>query len=129
MTVTFTEGGASIRGRVSIAEGQQLPANVRVYLAAVERENADNALRFFETRTESDGSFRMENIAPGRYWIIARPTEENESSRVKLVRQESTFRAKVLREAKSGKKEISFKPCERIVDYDLRYMSAPAAKL
>jgi len=129
LTVTFTEGAASVRGRISAPIGQNLPPRLRVYLVPAERESIDNTLRFFEAAADSDGRFVIGNIAPGRYWIVARPAEENESAREKLVRQDSIFRAKVLREAEGLKKDISFKPCERIVDYDLPHISAPAAKL
>ena len=128
VTVTFTEGGASLRGRVSITEGQRLPTDLRVYLTPAERESAENVLRFFETRVEADGRFEIGNVAPGRYWITARPAEEIDANRVKLIRQDADSRARVLLAAEGLKKEISLKPCERVADYDLAYMSAPAAK-
>ena len=121
LTVTFTEGAASLRGRISAAEGQNLPPRMRVYLVPAERESIENVLRFFEAADEGDGRFAIANIAPGRYWIIARLTEAIDSTRVKLIRQDSDFRARVVREAESLKKEVSFKPCERTVDYDLPY--------
>ena len=128
LTVTFTEGAASLRGRISAPEGQSLPPRMRVYLVPAERESLENTLRFFEAVAESDGRFAIGNIAPGRYWIIARPAEDIDSTRVKLIRQGSDFRAKVLHEAESLKKEISFKPCERLVDYDLPYAPLSSAK-
>ena len=73
-------------------------------------------------------SFTIGNIAPGRYWIIARPVEESESGAIKSIRQDSTLRVKVMREAEALKKEIPFKPCERTTDYDLAYSRALAAK-
>ncbi len=124
LIVTIAEGAASLRGRVSVAEGQALPSGLRVYLAPAEREGADNVLRFFEARADGDGGFVMGNIAPGRYWIIARLDDEGDPTKVQPVRRDSVLRVKVLREAEGLKKEISFKPCERTVDYDLRYLLA-----
>ena len=121
VTITITEGGAGLRGRLSAAEGQQVPQGIHVYLVPAEREAAQNVLRFFEARAESDGTFVVGNITPGRYWIIARPQEENDPTKLKSVRQDSPLRAKILREAESLKKEVSFKPCERTVDYDLQF--------
>ena len=122
VTVSLAEGGASLRGRITSArEEQSLPLNLRLYLVPAEREASENVLRFFEVGLESDRTFTVANIAPGRYWVIARPAEENDSTRVKLIRQNSDFRARVLREAESLKKEVSFKPCERTVDYDLQF--------
>ena len=128
LTVTFTEGAASLRGRIFAPEGQKLPPRLRVYLVPAERESIDNVLRFFEAAADGDGRVAIDNIAPGPYRIIARPAEESDSTRVKLIRQDSDFRAKVLHEAESLKKEISFKPCERTADYELPYVSASTAK-
>jgi hypothetical protein len=128
LTVTFTEGAASVRGRVSGVEGQNLPPRLRVYLVPAERESIDNVLRFFEGAADGDGRFSIGNLAPGRYWIIARQAEENDSTRLKLIRQDSGFRARVLHESESLKKEISFKPCERTADYDLPYGPTPTAR-
>ncbi len=128
LTVTFTEGAANLRGRVSAPEGQTLPPRIRVYFVPAERENTNDVFHYFELTADADGRFVMGNITPGRYWIVARPAEQIDSFRVKLIRQDSDFRAKVLREAESGKKDISLKPCERIVDYDLPYAPASPAK-
>jgi hypothetical protein len=125
LTVTITEGAASLRGRISVAEGQSLPSRVRVYVVPTERDSAENVLRFFESRAESDGSFTIGNIAPGRYWIIARSADDGDPTKVKPIRQEAALRARILHEAAALKKEISFKPCERATDYELPY-SSPA---
>lgn len=121
LTLTLKEGAARLRGRISLGEGQSLPPAVRVYLAPAEKEEAENVLRFYEARPEADGSFTVDNLAPGKYWITARPSEENETGATKLIRLDSPFRAKVFSEAEAGKREIGFKPCEQIADYDLPY--------
>jgi hypothetical protein len=96
-----------------------------VYLVPAEREAAENILRFFDVSAESDASFAIGNIAPGRYWIIARPADDGDPAKVKPMKQDSALRARVFREAGAAKKEISLKPCERAADYDLPY-SLPA---
>jgi hypothetical protein len=125
LILTLTEGAAGLRGRVSVAEGQSLPSGLRAYLAPAERESRDDVLRFFEARTDGDGRFAVDNIAPGRYWIIARPDDESDPAKVKSIRQDSVLRAKVLRRAEDLKKEISLKPCERSSDFDLPYLPSP----
>ena len=126
LTVTITEGAAALRGRISVGEGQSVPRGLRVYLVPTEREAAENVLRFFDSAaSETDASFAIGNIAPGRYWIIARPADDGDPKKVKPIRQDSALRAKVLREGEAAKKEIWFKPCERAADYDLPY-SLPA---
>ncbi|HSQ22993.1 MAG TPA: hypothetical protein VLN44_01205, partial [Pyrinomonadaceae bacterium] len=119
--ITITEGGAGLRGRVATGEGQSLPPALRIYLVPPERENVENVLRFFEGSTAADGTFAIGNIAPGRYWIIAQPAEQIDASTMKSIKTDSALRTKALRDAEVLKKEISFKPCERTVDYELPY--------
>lgn len=128
LTVTIAEGAASLRGSISVAEGQHLPGRVSVYLVPTERDSTENVLRFFESRAEPDASFHIGNIVPGRYWIIARPTEENESGPPKTIRRDPALRTKVLREAEALQKEIPFKPCEQAADYVLAYTPGVATK-
>lgn len=40
---------------------------------------------------------------------------------MKSIRSDGALRAKVLRDAEGLKKEMSFKPCERTVDYELPF--------
>jgi len=82
-------------------------------------------LRFFETRADTDGSFAMGNIAPGHYWMIGRTADESEPARVKPIRQDSALRSQVAKEAEKAKNEIQLEPCQRIVDYEIRYPPAP----
>lgn len=127
VTITITEGGAGLRGRVATGEGENLPPALRIYLVPVERESAENVLRFFEGGTAADGTFAIGNIAPGRYWIIVQPGEAIDANTLKSIKSDNALRAKVLRDAEALKKEISFKPCERTVDYELPF-SPTAAK-
>jgi hypothetical protein len=121
LTVTITEGAASFRGRVTVAEGQSLPPNLRVYLVPAEKEGVADVLRFFETRVETDGSFVMGNIAPGHYWMIGRAADEGEPATIKPIRQDSALRSHVVKEAAKTRNEIQLQPCQRIVDYEIRY--------
>jgi hypothetical protein len=124
LTVTITEGAASLRGRLVAAEGQRVPAGLRVYLVPAERDSAENVLRFFEAPADTSARFAIDNIAPGRYWLIVRPADEGDPAKVKPIRQEPALRVRVLREAESLKKEIAFKPCEQAADYELPWSAA-----
>ena len=126
LNITITEGAASVRGRVTVSEGQSLPAGMRIFLVPAEKDSAENVLRFFDARPESDGSFVITNIAPGRYWLLGRVADESDPSKVKRIRQNSTLRLQVLKEAESLKNEITLQPCQRLTDYDLRYPAVPA---
>jgi hypothetical protein len=121
VTITITEGGAGFRGRVVTGEGQNLPPALKIYLVPAERENAENVLRFFEGGIAADGTFAIGNIGPGRYWIIVQPGEAIDANTMKSINNDSALRAKVLRDAEALKKEISFKPCERTVNYQLPF--------
>jgi hypothetical protein len=125
VTVTITEGAARLRGHLTMAEGLRAPAGLRVYLVPAERESTENVLRFFEAPVDAEGGFTIDNIAPGRYWLIARPADDGDPSKVKPIRQESALRVRVLREAEALKKEIAFKPCEQSDNYEWPW-TAPA---
>lgn len=118
LNVILTEGAARLRGHLASAEGQRVPAGLHVYLVPAERENAENVLRFFEAAAEADAGFAIDNIAPGRYWIITRASE-GDTPKVKSVRQDAVLRAGLVREAGVLRKEVSFKPCEQTKDYEL----------
>jgi hypothetical protein len=122
--VTIAEGAASFRGRLTVADGQSLPPNLRIYLVPAEKEGVADVLRFFETRADTDGSFVMGNIAPGHYWLIGRPADESEPAAVRPIRQDSALRSQVVKEAEKTRNEIQLQPCQRIVDYELRYPPA-----
>jgi hypothetical protein len=125
LVVTIAEGAARLQGRISVPEGQALPMTLRVYLAPSERENADNILKFYETRPDVSGNFTVDNLAPGKYWIVARAFEENDSGAIKSIRQDKAFRAKVLHEAEALKKELALKPCEQLANYELPFGPTP----
>jgi hypothetical protein len=125
VTIAITEGGASLRGRITFAEGETPPQNLRVYLVPTEREHADNPLRFFEDAVAGDATFAIGNIAPGKYWWLAQAAERVDSNTTKSPRTDNDYRAKLLKDAGALKNEMTFKPCERTVDYEFRY---PATK-
>jgi hypothetical protein len=126
LTIAITEGAASIRGRLTAAEGQTVPPNLRVYLVPAEKETAENILRFFEVSTDSDGSFAVGNIAPGRYWIIARAV--GEAATANLVRQNAALRSSLLKEAEEAPHEIPLQPCQKLSDYEIRFSPASVSK-
>jgi hypothetical protein len=119
LTITIAEGGAGLRGRLTTAEGQSLTPGLRLYLVPAEPDQSNNVLRFFEGTVTTDNTFAIGNIAPGRYLILAQPAEMIDASTVKSIKSDETLRARIRRQAEALKKEIAFKPCERILDYEL----------
>jgi len=125
LTVTFAEGAAVVGGSVAAPKGDRLPKSAFVYLIPLEKENAPTLSRYFEARIHSDGSFSVDNIAPGEYFIVAmKPDNDAPSSSAIAIRQYSALRNAVVREAEKLKQKLSVKPCERLDNYELAFTSA-----
>ncbi|MDQ2974312.1 MAG: carboxypeptidase-like regulatory domain-containing protein [Acidobacteriota bacterium] len=114
LILTLAEGAASFHGQIKLVEGQKLPSRLFVYLVPAEREKAEDVLRFFASQVAADGAFAINNLAPGRYWVIVKVVRENESSVLTKLRlpDESEARANLRREAEAAKTEIELKPCQ-----------------
>jgi hypothetical protein len=124
LIVTVAEGAALLNGKViSSTEGASLPRQLRVYLVPAEPASADDELRYAETAMRSDGGFGMSNLAPGRYWLLARPAPGAESSEAQTrpAAWSAEGRANLRREARASKVEIELQACQRVMDYLLRY--------
>ena len=121
------EGAASIRGRVAPEkEGAPLPDRLRVHLVPSEPNSADVTLRYIEAEVQSDSTFKLLNVAPGRYWLLARPLPE-EDSKLRIPRPQAwnpAARAALHREAAASNVAIELKPCQRVAEY--RLLFAPA---
>jgi hypothetical protein len=104
-----------------LGEGQQAPEKLFVYLVPAEQESADDILRFFAAQVSADGKIALNNVAPGRYWILAHPPlDETGSSLTKLrLPHETETRAKLRRDVEAAKTEVEFKPCQNVVDFKL----------
>jgi hypothetical protein len=122
LTITLAHGAATLRGK--LAEGEQAPARMVVYLVPAERERAEEVLRFFATQMSPDTKFAFNNIPPGRYWILAQPTEgEGQSlSRIRFP-HETAYRAQLRRDAEATKNEIELKPCQNVPDFQVSLKS------
>jgi protocatechuate 3,4-dioxygenase beta subunit len=127
VAVQIAQDAASISGRVlpatEGAEGSQLPANLKVYLVPMERERADDVLRYGEAALDSSGSFAFMNLAPGRYWVMARPAPEADGQEraPRPLAWDADTRAKLRREAEAARTTLELQPCKRASDYALRY--------
>jgi len=121
--ITLGGDAAGLKGKV-VADGEaRLPARMLAHLAPAEPEARDESLRFAETRVESDGQFSFSNLAPGKYWLLARPIPDSESNDepARPAAWDASERAKLRREAEAANVVIELKPCQRLSDYVLRY--------
>jgi hypothetical protein len=118
VTVTVADGAAAVSGKVAPAkEGSRLPARLRVHLVPAEVGAAIDVLRYAEAFARSDGSFSFSNIAPGKYWLVARaaPDDEPSDGPPPPAAWDANERAKLRKEAEAMKVEIELKPCQRIM--------------
>jgi hypothetical protein len=123
VAITLAAGAASLRGRLKQPEGESLPARLYLYLVPVEKENADDVLRFFATAVQSDATFAFNNLPPGRYWALARQAAETDPRSDAALRafEEGDTRLKIRRAAETDRKEVEFKPCQNVTDYQLPF--------
>lgn len=116
LTFTLAQGAALVRGEVSLAEGQKLPEKLVAYLVPAEQGRAEEVLRYFAAPVNSEGRFWLNNVAPGRYWILAQPGTDDtryEVSKVRLPDGAET-RSSLRHIAEKTKTEIELKPCQEL---------------
>ena len=128
LAVTIGQGAAAVCGRIKAgSEGVNLPAGLRVHLVPVEAERAADVLRYMEATVEKDGSFALGGIAPGSYWVLARPRPavETDDAERRAVALSTDARNQLRREAESAGVKIVLQPCQRLADYVLNYVATP----
>lgn len=124
VAITLVEGAASLRGKISASKaGARLPSRVRIHLLPAEPTAADDLLRYAEKIAASDGAFAFANLAPGKYWLLARAVAESEPADrpPSPVAWDNAGRLKLRREAEAAKHEIELKVCQRVKDHVLRF--------
>jgi hypothetical protein len=121
LVLTIAEGAASLRGHVKYSETQKPISGLGVFLVPAEDDKADDTLRFVATRVSTDGSFALNNVPPGRYWVSAKSAGEHEmdlQSKLRLPDQ-AAERAKLLQELAADKIEIELAPCQNVTNYSV----------
>jgi hypothetical protein len=128
VTFTLAEGAASLRGAVKFAEGESVPAKLFLNLVPAEKENAEDVLRFFTAPVNSDGTFAVNNLPPGRYWTMARIALDSEAQSDFNLRapEAAAQRSQIRRVAEEAKTSIDLKPCENVTNYELLFKSRSA---
>ena len=124
LTVSLVEGAAALRGRVVAAsEGARSPLQLQVQLIPAEPESVDDAIRFAEVRTDSEGAFSLNNVAPGRYYLLTRavPDDQLMERNSQPVWWDAGSRAKLRRDAQAANVVIELQRCQRVTEYLLRY--------
>lgn len=122
LRVAVARGAASARGRVAPAvERQVLRPDLAVFFVPAEPEHAEAAWRYVEARVGRDGTFEAGNLAPGRYWLLARPRSEAGASPAWRPEERAALR----KEAKAANHEVTLAACERVSGLELVDKSTP----
>lgn len=124
VTVKIAKGAASLRGKIVAGEeGPSLPSRLRVHLAPADAALANEVLRYAEALTSNDGSFAFDNLAPGKYWLLARPVPDEEpvDRPPRPLSWDSVERAKLRMEAEKKKIEVELNPCQRLKDFSFKF--------
>ncbi|HEU4714010.1 MAG TPA: carboxypeptidase-like regulatory domain-containing protein [Pyrinomonadaceae bacterium] len=109
LRLTVASGAAMLKGQITEAE---LPTPLRVYLIPFEAKAKDNLVRFVETTTQADGVFTFKNLAPGKYFVLARAMHPGA--------RDSAERQKLRKIAETTNLTIELKPCQQITEYSVR---------
>lgn len=123
VTITLAEGAASVRGRVTVAEGESIPSATAVYLVPAEPDKATDVLRYFVGAVTSDGAFTLNNLPPGRYWSVLQHSAQTEIATLLKLRspEAAEARVKLRRTAEAQKFDLELKPCQTLADYQLSF--------
>jgi len=124
LTITLAQGGASLQGQLALKDGETQPERAFVYLVPAEREKAGDVLRFFTTAVDSDGKIALNNIAPGRYWIVVKADGAVSSVTKLRSPDQAEFRAKLRSEAEAANTPLEFKPCQDVTGFQVHLTTA-----
>lgn len=116
LTFTLAQGGAFVRGQITLAEGQTLPDKSSVYLVPTEAAQAGDALRYFASPVNTAGNFWLHDVMPGLYWIMVQPGTDDTRTDVSKLRlpDAAELRSSLRHAAEQKKTEIELKPCQDI---------------
>jgi len=78
-------------------------------------------LRYFAVAVTPDGKITLNNVAPGRYWVLAQSGSDDAQSPLNRVRvpDATEKRVSLRRAAEASKNEIELKPCQHITGFRL----------
>ena len=122
VVITIGQDAAGLSGSITLPKGETaVPEGLQFHLIPVDREEANNVLRYYETKVESNGQFTFSHIAPGRYFGITRlrPPEQIKEHQTPEA-WDATRRAALRRAAELSKNEIELKSCQKLDNYVLK---------
>lgn len=136
IVVTMSEGAAGLQGKVVTGKDNQPPeTRLRVHLVPAEPEASNDVLRYFESELSTDGGFSFSNVAPGKYWVVAREISDQDVAGTEhlSLAWDDGDRTALRFEGEATKKVIELDRCQRATDFTVTYVplvkaTKPAAK-
>lgn len=123
LVVTISEGAAGLRGTVVTGKDKSPPSvKMRVHMVPAEPEARDEVLRYFESETGNDGGFAFTNLAPGKYWLVAREVSDQEDPDHKPSGWDAGSRMALRFEGEASKQIVEFSRCQRVTDFVVSYI-------
>lgn len=118
--VAVAEGAAALAGKL-VKAGVTVPTvPMRVHLIPVERERAEDVLRYAEAQTGSDGTFRFRNLAPGKYWILTEAAPKEALPSEAPLALDTAARLRLRRAAETANQVLELQSCQRLSKYELQ---------
>jgi hypothetical protein len=129
LKIVLAEGAATLSGRVTAEkEGEALPAKLLIHVVPIEKERANEVLRYAQVAVKNDGSFTLAHLAPGKYWLLARPAEESNDAMPHQAAWNATERTALRKEAEAANITIELQTCQRLSDYVVHYKATETKK-
>jgi hypothetical protein len=128
LTIRIAEGAGSFRGRINV-DGSDGRAHWRIFLVPKAAALADDVLRYDETVANPEGNFGFRYLAPGQYWLLARPIGDRRlQASANPVAWDAVERVKLRREAESAANLVEVKACQGVSGYSLKSPGVAAAR-
>jgi hypothetical protein len=99
-------------------EGAAAPSGLSAYLVPAEPDKVDDVLRYFVSAIGEDQTFAFNNVPPGKYLALL-DTQVSSLSKLRLPESAAT-RTRLHRTAETKKNALELKPCQALVDYQLK---------
>lgn len=115
-------GAASIRGQITTSDDAKVEPGLAIYLTPSERDRLDDPLRYFTSEINSDRTFALSNLPPGKYWTLVQQRDPDAPTSTEKLRlpDEAEARLKLRRAAELKKMEVELKPCQNLNEFKLR---------
>lgn len=110
--ITVAEGAAGLKGSLP----DPAKSKLQIHLIPAEKENADEVLRYSQTTLTGEGIFQFKHIAPGRYFVLAKPGKDDS---IKLA-WDAAQRAALRKEAEAAGNTVELTACQRVNDFNLK---------